>query len=123
MTDHLIIDIDGARQCLMISDMAECLRQFLLSICYRLGMRPLGEPMIYAGSPHLPGYTGFLVIETSHISIHQFNSGSLRIDIYSCKPFNANDVIALLDNYFIYNLINVQCISRWPVQELNSGTF
>ena len=121
MTDHLIIDVDGARQCLT-SDTAECLRQFLLSACRQLGMKPLGEPIIYAGSSHLPGYTGFLVIETSHISIHQFDSGSLRIDVYSCKPFKADVVLALLDNYFIYDLINTQCISRWPVKEFACGT-
>lgn len=46
------------------------------------------------------GITGAVVIETSHCSIHIWDKGEIRFDLYSCKDFNEKDVVKLLNTYF-----------------------
>ena len=121
MTDHLIIDLDGVRPNPIESNTRELIETFLLQCCRLVGMRPLGPPVIYKGSDHLPGYTGFLVIETSHLSVHQFDSGYVRIDLYSCKQFNPDIIVSLSEVYFPADLRNVQTIKRWPVRGASDG--
>ncbi len=47
------------------------------------------------------GFTGFLVIQESHISIHTFaRRGFVTIDIYSCKDFKTDEAISYLKGIF-----------------------
>ena len=116
MTDHLVIDLDGVRPNPFTQNTRELIESFLLQSCKIVGMKPLGPPVIYRGSYHLPGYTGILVIETSHISVHQFDSGHVRIDLYSCQPFNPETIVSLSEVFFPADLRNIQTIKRWPVK-------
>ena len=68
----------------------------------KLGMKKLAEPCIYAapsnGGKDPGGWSGFVVIQESHISIHTFSArGFVSADVYSCK--NGLDV-DLIVNYF-----------------------
>ena len=46
------------------------------------------------------GITGAVVIETSHCSIHIWDEGEIRFDLYSCKDFDEKRVVNLLNNLF-----------------------
>lgn len=55
-----------------------------------LGMKKLAEPQIYSapdnGIKDPGGWSGFVIIAESHISIHTFpKRGFVSIDVYTCK--------------------------------------
>lgn len=61
----------------------------------KLGMHPLAEPVVYAAADNQikdpGGWSGFVVIAESHISIHTFPKRRfVSIDAYTCK--NGMDV-------------------------------
>jgi S-adenosylmethionine decarboxylase len=56
-------------------------------------MRIIGGPLIVQGMDYNPGISGFCIIDFSHISIHTFSGpGEVCVDIFSCKPFNPEEV-------------------------------
>ena len=67
-----------------------------------LGMNKLSKPEIYWADGNDKkdpgGWSGFVVIEESHIAIHTFpGRGFVSADVYTCK--NGMDV-AFIENYF-----------------------
>lgn len=47
------------------------------------------------------GYSGFLIIQESHISIHTFHKrGYVTIDLYSCGEFEKQEAIDYLNKVF-----------------------
>ena len=79
----------------------------------KIGMKKLAEPSVYQALPNGKkdpgGWSGFVVIQESHISIHTFPArGFLSADVYSCK--NGLDV-ELIVNYF-KNAFNLQDIEQ-----------
>lgn len=68
-----------------------------------LGMHKLTKPAVYAapdnGKKDPGGWSGFVVIAESHISIHTFpKNGFVTIDAYTCK--NGIDQ-SYIKNYFV----------------------
>lgn len=68
----------------------------------KLGMHKLADPVIYyapANNKKDPGgWSGFVVIAESHISIHTFpERGFLSVDVYTCQ--NGMDIDFII-NYF-----------------------
>jgi S-adenosylmethionine decarboxylase len=56
-------------------------------------MRIISGPHIIQGMDYNPGISGFAIIDFSHISIHTFSApGEVCVDIFSCKPFNPEEV-------------------------------
>lgn len=87
---HLIVDISA---CGKMPDHTE-LYKFLDKLVKLVKMTALTKPYIVEGAPYNPGITGFVIIETSHISIHTFeNTKTIALDIYSCMPFNHDKVL------------------------------
>jgi len=67
-----------------------------------LGMKKLSDPQVYNapdnGAKDPGGWTGFVVISESHISVHTFPArGFISADIYTCK--NGLDA-EFVTNYF-----------------------
>lgn len=82
---HLIVDI---HECKHMPTHSE-LYNFIDHIVELVHMRKLISPYIVKGAPNNPGITGFIIIETSHISIHTFETtNTIAMDLYSCKTFN-----------------------------------
>ena len=55
----------------------------------------------YCDIPGNEGVTGTVVITTSHMSIHiwpQLPKPYIRMDVYSCKDFNAEQVVSFVDS-------------------------
>src|SRR5262249_52832761 len=47
------------------------------------------------------GFSGFVLIAQSHISIHTFPArGWVSVDVFSCEPFDVEDAIAALQRVF-----------------------
>lgn len=67
----------------------------------KIGMRKLMQPAVTFAQPNGKkdpgGWSGFVMIQESHISIHTFiKRRFVTMDIYSCKQFDTQKVI----NYF-----------------------
>lgn len=68
----------------------ELILQCLNELPDLLGMHKLAQPVIYEASDNGKkdpgGWSGFVVIAESHISIHTFpETGFVTIDVYTCK--------------------------------------
>ncbi|MBD3210688.1 hypothetical protein GF318_04880 [Candidatus Micrarchaeota archaeon] len=77
-------------------------RKFLDSVLREIGMKPLG-PMSWAEAEDLdfPGQSFVQMISTSHISLHFFSeTNEIYFDLYSCKSFDSEKVLRLLDETF-----------------------
>jgi S-adenosylmethionine decarboxylase len=91
----------------------ETIRQILTELPPRIDMHILDGPHIVQGTPGNPGYTGIEVIDKSHISIHTFSENStISIDVYSCKPFDAGEVVEYLKNHIDFREITTRVINR-----------
>jgi len=94
---HLIIDLHGCRR---MPKMEELYKLFF-EVEDLLDMKRLTQPYLVFGAPHDPGMTGFMIIETSHISIHTFEvRKSVAFDAYSCKEFSSKPIVNLLRRTF-----------------------
>jgi len=67
-----------------------------------IGMQKLSDPVVYEAPPSSPkdsgGYSGFVVIATSHISCHTFPKRRfVSIDVYTCHDEIDQE---FLENYF-----------------------
>lgn len=72
------------------------------------GMKKLHEPVIIKaesnetlGGKDPGGYSCFLMIQESHISLHTFTRrGFITLDVYSCKEFDSQPVIKYLQEVY-----------------------
>jgi len=85
---HFMLDGYGG-DAQSLNDKEQVLR-CLKELPYKLGMRILGEPTVFFAPGNDKkdpgGWSGFVVIMESHISIHTFpKRGFVSIDVYTCK--------------------------------------
>lgn len=77
---------------------------FLTDLVKRVGMKVLlGPTSGYVYDKGNEGATGTITLYTSHASIHVWDAEKpylFQFDIYSCKPFNPEQVFACLDDHF-----------------------
>ena len=72
----------------------------------KIGMHKLAEPMVYYAKGNVAkdpgGWSGFVIIEESHISIHTFPArGFVSIDVYSCKNgFDVKFIVSYFKEVF-----------------------
>ena len=92
---HLIIDGYGSDSDILQSE--EFIYQLLDQYPAEIGMTKIAPPYVtrYVGTkPEDWGVSGFVLIAESHISIHTFvESCYVNLDVFSCKHFNADQVI------------------------------
>ena len=98
--EHLMID--GYRGNLKKLNDKNLVLKSLNELPELLGMHCLSKPEIYFAKPNdikdPGGWSGFVVITESHISVHTFPArGFVSIDIYTCK--NGMDII-FVEKYF-----------------------
>jgi S-adenosylmethionine/arginine decarboxylase-like enzyme len=76
-------------------------------------MKILAGPLVVEGSPANPGYTGFVIVDKSHIAIHTFDTGNkASIDIFSCERFDNEAVLRYLNKHFKFGKIKTQILER-----------
>jgi S-adenosylmethionine decarboxylase len=98
--EHLTIDGYGGDENLLNDK--EIVTTILNELPGLLAMTKLSEPVVYFapgnGTKDLGGWSGVVVIEESHISIHTFpHRGFVSADVYTCKNGMNNQFIL---NYF-----------------------
>jgi S-adenosylmethionine decarboxylase len=78
-----------------------------------IDMNILAGPFVVEGVPENPGWTGFVIIDKSHISIHTFDDGNLvSIDVFSCKPFNAEQALSYIRCRISLTRLNSRTLTR-----------
>jgi S-adenosylmethionine decarboxylase len=104
--EHLIFDAYGCNP-KKLSDPKLCIK-VMQDVCKLGDMKPLSEPVLVnangnetLGGKDPGGYSGFLIIQESHISLHTFvKRGYVTVDLYSCKPFKTEGVVEYLKKAF-----------------------
>jgi len=78
-----------------------------------IDMSILLGPYVVEGVPGNPGWTGFVVIDKSHISVHTFTeTRTVSVDVYSCKPFDAEAALAYLRRAIHFGIMTTQTLTR-----------
>ena len=91
----------------------ETIMRILCELPDLIDMHILSGPHIVMGVPENPGWTGFDIIDKSHIAIHTFSDSSIvSVDVYSCKPFKTEIVLNYLENNLSYDKINTKVLIR-----------
>ncbi len=91
----------------------ETVEKILNELPRHLDMVILFGPQIVKGVPENPGWTGFDIIDKSHIAIHTLNeNNTVSVDVFSCKLFNEKNVIQYLKEQISYKEITTRIINR-----------
>jgi len=122
---HLVIDGYGDNPRLMGDE--QSIYQLLDSYPAHIGMTKISSPLVfrYIGSKLEDwGISGFVFIAESHISIHTFAERRyINIDVFSCKDFNAEQVIRDFKDRFKLTRLSSRLIKRdWNVDDLAEAT-
>jgi len=108
--------IDGYGDNLKLMQDEQSLYQLLDSYPAQIGMTKISSPLVfrYVGSrPDDWGISGFVFIAESHISVHTFAERRyVNIDIFSCKDFDAEQVIKDLKDKFQLIRFSSRLINR-----------
>jgi S-adenosylmethionine/arginine decarboxylase-like enzyme len=111
---HLLLDIKSCDVASITSE--NNLADFLKALVERIDMVAYGEPTIKHFATHDPdkaGYSIVQLIETSNITGHFVDkNGDAYIDVFSCKPFQAEDVIAVVKEFFNPVVIKEKMVYR-----------
>lgn len=98
--EHFTIDgYGGDKECLNNESLV---RESLAELPGKLGMKKLSSPQVFFASGNdikdPGGWSGFVIIEESHISVHTFpKRGFVSIDVYTCQNGLNTEFIS---NYF-----------------------
>ncbi len=78
-----------------------------------IGMHILHGPEVVKGCPENPGWTGFVIIDKSHISIHTFDEGSrVSVDVFSCQPFDVEETIRFIEGKIAFKKVKPRTLTR-----------
>ena len=99
---HLMLDCSGCDHDRITS--RETIYNFTKELIKRIDMVAFGEPVIEHFATHDPNKAGFSMvqlIETSNIAAHFVDKdNTMYLDVFSCKPFSNDTVIATVKEYF-----------------------
>ena len=113
---HLTIDLYGCDAKLLAD--AEHIYKILDEMPTMLRMRKISKPHIlpYLGTPGTfdkGGVSAFVIIATSHISIHTFvHQKYASVDIFSCKEFDTSKAVKYISTKFKAKKIESNLLSR-----------
>ena len=112
---HLVLDCKD----LDISDEFMNDKNYIVSFMNHLikaiNMRKLGRLQVqWLEEPEeLRGFSAIQIIHTSSIVLHVFPfDGTMNLDVFSCKEFSVDVVVALVRQYFRPGTISYQVINR-----------
>jgi S-adenosylmethionine decarboxylase len=118
---HLTIDGYGDNPRLMQDE--QFIYQLLDSYPAQIDMTKISAPHVfkYIGTkPEDWGISGFVFIAESHISLHTYVERCyINIDVFSCKDFNAEQVVKDFKEKFKLTRLSSRLINRdWKITEL-----
>jgi len=110
---HLILDM-GA--CNRNVSRKESIRAFVAELVDAIDMIAYGEPIIEHFATHsqaAAGYSLVQLIETSAISAHfSDHNRDVYLDVFSCKSFDEDRVIEVVDSHFEPRTIHILSLVR-----------
>ena len=109
---HLIVNAKSCNKQAITS--AGTIYDFTKELVESIDMVAYGEPQIVNfGSGNKAGFTLVQLIETSNICGHFCNdTGDVYLDIFSCKQYNIDIVLELIDKYFLPENVNHTFLER-----------
>jgi S-adenosylmethionine decarboxylase len=111
---HVMIDLYGCSPALLANE--ALLRQVLDQYPDRIGMEkvsPVFLKDIKTSSPLDDGLSGFVIIATSHVSLHAWPCyGMVNIDVFSCEPFSPNEVVSFAMQMFGARDVELNVVER-----------
>ena len=111
---HVMLDLYGCKPELLANE--ALLRQVLDEYPTRIDMEkvsPVELRDIKTSNPLDDGFSGFVIIATSHVSLHAWPPyGMVNIDIFSCEDFGVKDTIAFAQLMFQTKDIEVHVVER-----------
>lgn len=111
---HVMLDLYGCNRDLLANE--AFLRQVLDDYPTRIDMEkvsPVELRYIETSDPRDAGYSGFVIIATSHVSLHAWPPyGMVNIDIFSCEYFDTNTVVTFAKAMFQTNDVEVHVVKR-----------
>ena len=126
--EHLIFDAYGCDPG-RLDSLALC-NKIMRKMAELANMKILADPYtVHAdsnetlGGKDPGGFSGFLIIQESHISIHTFvRRGFVTVDLYSCKPFEVEPIIQYLKKSFKpkdYDVIKLDRGLKYPADNIH----
>lgn len=110
---HVMLDLYGCNPDLL-ADEAH-LRRVLDEYPARLHMQkvsPVELRYIETGNSSDDGYSGFVIIATSHVSLHAWpHYHMINIDLFSCNDYDVDEVVAFARAMFAPTDLEIQ--STW----------
>lgn len=109
---HLMLDCSFCNE-YSIRD-RDTVYNFAKELVKNIDMVAYGEPQIVDfGSGNKAGFTLVQLIETSNICAHFVNEeNAIYLDVFSCKPFDNDVVIATVKKYFDAIKVRMNYITR-----------
>jgi S-adenosylmethionine decarboxylase len=111
---HVMLDLYGCHADLLADE--AFLRRVLDDYPTRIAMEkvsPVELRYIETSNPLDAGYSGFVIIATSHVSLHAWPPyGMVNIDIFSCEFFDTDDVVTFAKAMFHTDDVEVQAVKR-----------
>jgi S-adenosylmethionine decarboxylase len=111
---HVMLDLYGCNAELLADE--ALLRQVLDEYPTRIGMvkvSPVELRDIKTSNPLDDGFSGFVIIATSHISLHAWPPyGMVNIDIFSCEDFDAQETIIYAQTMFQTDDVEIHAVER-----------
>jgi len=111
---HVMLDLYGCNPGLLENE--AYLRQVLDQYPTRIEMQKVGPVelrYIETSNPLDNGYSGFVIIATSHVSLHAWAPyGMVNIDIFSCEDFDVPSTVAFARRVFQTDDIEVHAVER-----------
>ena len=97
---HLVLNV---RDCLPKTIRSEeNIKNFAAHLVKQIDMVAFGDAIVvHFGSDNKAGYTLVQLIETSNICAHFVEeTNDIYLDVFSCKPFESETVVAVVNEYF-----------------------
>ena len=94
---------------------SEKIKQYVIQLCDLIGMKRFGECQVvhFGKDERVEGYSMVQLIETSLISGHFANlTNAAYIDIFSCTPYEPDQVADLSKNFFQAKSIEIHVTKR-----------
>lgn len=112
---HVLLDLYGCDPGRLSSE--SHLRQVLEGLPDRIGMQRVSpvflENITATSDPRDVGYSGLVIIATSHCSLHAWPPyGMVNLDIFSCNEFDEAEVVAFARAMFAPGDLEMQSIRR-----------
>ena len=110
---HLILDVRGCE--LARATDPEYIKFFVQELVRRIEMIPYGDIIVahFAEGTDLAGWTVVQLIQTSSIMGHFVDlTGDLYLDVFSCKEFDKDLVVSLVEEYFYPNNVKETYMTR-----------